>query len=154
MHPLKHIKTNTRREREREVCSITRKSKNEKHFLRNVNSWSLLTPLLPSCVSSAKRLQISCRMLNPEGSFSIIWHLFNICSLTVARQRGLFTVGRLESQNDWLIEGTGFMWSIGQYASDLEVGATCEMEIKVWPSIVGKDGDLWLKWEPQPWSRI
>lgn len=143
MQPLENKRTN-----QQDVRRITTaiKSRSKKSYFRNVNSGFLLTPrlLLFSCVSTARGVWISWRMFHPEGSFSVIWHLFNICSPAVARQCGLYTAEQLERQNDWLIDGTGFMWSIGQYASDLKVGATCEMEIKVWPSIVGKYRDLWL----------
>lgn len=114
--------------------------------------WHLCSCSSP--VPPQPELWISCRMFHPEGSFSVIWHLFNICSPTAARQCGLFTAGQPERKNDLLIEGTGFMWSAGQCAADLEVGATCEMEIKVWPSIVEKYRDLWLKWESRLWSRL
>lgn len=131
------------------VCSLKIKipKKKKKRLFQKCQQHLAMTPwlLLFFCVSAARGLWISRRMFHPEGSFSVIWHLFNICSPAVARQCGLYTAGQWERQNNWVIEGTGFMWSIGQYASDLEVRAMCKMEMKAWPSAVGKYRDLWLK---------
>lgn len=145
MHPLENKQTHREN-----VCSITTatKSSNRKvilvtHILGNVNSWSVLRPLLYSPVATARGIVDYLPYVPPRGVFlSNLASIYpNICSPTVARKCGLFTLWQPERQNNWLTEGTGFMWSIGQYASDLEVRSTCELEIKVWPSIVGKYRD-------------
>lgn len=41
-------------------------------------------------------------MFHLERSFWVIWHLFNICSPAVSRQRGLYTAQHLERQTDRL----------------------------------------------------
>lgn len=55
-----------------------------------------------SAVSAARGLWISCCMFHLERSFSVIWHLFNICSPAVSRQRGLYSAQHLERQVDRL----------------------------------------------------
>lgn len=96
-----------------------------------------------SCDSTARGLWISLRMVHPEGSFSVIWHLFNICSPTEARHCGLFTAGQPARQRR--ATKVTALWSIVQYSSDLEDRAASEMEIKVWPSTFGK-------YETSDWS--
>lgn len=98
---------------------------------------------LCSCSSSetaAKGLWITRRMVHPKGSFSVIWHLFNICSPTEARHCGLFTAGQPERQKR--VTKATAQCSIVQCSSDLEDRPASEMEIKVWPSTFGNTRSL------------
>lgn len=76
------------------------KSRHKKSNFWNVNSKSLFEAIgsCSSAVSAARVLWISCCMFHPERSFSVIWHLFNISSHAVSRQRGLYTAQHLERQ--------------------------------------------------------